>query len=285
MAVRVIEVPYDAARRDERMGRGPHAFVRHGLMKQLSGVADSVVCHTVEHRSDFPVEAETTFALQRGVAEQVRVAGERDELPLVLSGMCNSTVGALAGSAAKAPALVWFDSHGDFNTPETSESGFLDGMALSIVVGHCWRRLARSVPGFRPVEERRIALVGARDIDTTEQERLDASKIVCLGWERIRNEGAAAVLGPVIENWRSECDGVYLHVDMDVHDPSLAPVNAYQAPGGLTPQEVRDCARAAAEGLPLVGASVTAYDPETDPEQKGLDTGVELLTLLARLKR
>jgi len=283
VAVRVIEVPYDAGRRDERMGCGPHRFVRHGLMKQLSALTDSVVSHRVEHRSEFPIEVETTFALQRGVAEQVRLAAESGELPLVLSGMCNSTVGALAGLDAHDPVVIWFDSHGVFYTPETTTSGFLDGMALSMAVGHCWNTLTRSVPGFRPIEESRVALIGARELDTSEQKRLDRSKIVCIDWERIRSDGVAAVLTPLLENWRDEADGVYLHIDLDIHDPQLAPANPYQAVGGLTPQEVRECARVAAKELPLLGASVTAYDPEADPERKGLEAGIELLGQLARL--
>lgn len=283
MAIRVIEVPYDAGQRDVRMGRGPHSFVRSGLMKHLSALTDSVVSHRVEHDAEFPIEVETTFALQRGVAEQVRLAAQQGELPLVLSGMCNSTVGGLAGLDTGDVALIWFDSHGDFNTPETSTSGFIDGMALSTVVGHCWSTLARSVPGFRPLEESRIALIGARDLEPSEEKRLERSKIVCIDWERIRSDGVAAVLGPLLENWRDEVEGVYLHIDMDIHDPALAPVNPYQAAGGLTPDEVRECARVAAGGLPLLGASVTAYDPEADPDKKGLEAGVELLGQLARL--
>ena len=97
MAVRVIEVPYDAGHCEQRMGRGPRSLLRHGLMKQLSGVSDSVVSHTVGYEPEFPIEMETTFELHRLVAEQVRLAVEQHELPLILSGMCSSTVGGLAG--------------------------------------------------------------------------------------------------------------------------------------------------------------------------------------------
>jgi hypothetical protein len=91
---------------------------------------------------------------------------------LILSGNCNAGLGAIAGIDAAKAAIVWLDAHPDFHTPETSASGFLDGMGLAIATGACWGTLAGSIPGFLPVEERNTVLVGARDIDPGEQERL-----------------------------------------------------------------------------------------------------------------
>ncbi len=78
-------------------------------------------------------------------------------------------------------------------------------------------------------------------------------------------------------------EDVYVHVDMDVHHPDLVPVNSYQPPEGLTPEEVQGCIRTIAGQLRLVGASVTAYDPDCDVDDKGLNAGLSLIELLAQL--
>jgi arginase len=104
------------------------------------------------------------------VAERVSEATASGSFPLVLSGNCNATVGVIAGLAgasakeegAEEVGLIWFDGHADFNTPETTTSGFLDGMGLAIAVGHCWAQMVRAVPGFRPVREKNVVLIGSR---------------------------------------------------------------------------------------------------------------------------
>ena len=123
------------------MGRGPSHFVANGLLQRLKEPGESVVEVVIESKNNFPIEVGTTFELQREISNQVKLALANDEFPLILSGNCSSTVGALAGFESRNLALIWFDAHGDFNTPETTTSGFLDGMALSIIVGHCWKSL------------------------------------------------------------------------------------------------------------------------------------------------
>jgi arginase len=66
----------------------------------------------------------------------------------VLSGNRNSALGALAGLREQNCGMIWFDAHGDFNTPEITESGFFDGMGMAIAAGHCWKKLAATIPGL-----------------------------------------------------------------------------------------------------------------------------------------
>jgi len=283
--IRVLQVPYDSGFRDQRMGRGPSCLVASGAMERLVESAGAAERSTVEYDGDFPTENATAFALQRMISEQVRAAVARGEFPLVLAGNCNSTVGALGGLGSRNPALIWFDAHGDFNTPETSTSGFLDGMALAMVVGHCWRSMTGSVSGFRPLPEDRVALVGARDFDDAEHERLRNSGVNLVRCEEIRDGGAAVALEPVLDGWSGQVDGVYLHIDVDVHDPQSAPFNPYQPTGGLSPEEVRRCLTTAAGSFRILGASVTAYAPDLDVARKGLGVGLDLISCLGGLAR
>lgn len=88
----------------------------------------------------FRTEISTSFALYRQLTGRVRAAHVRERFPLVLAGNCGAAVGVVAGLPPQGLGVVWLDSHGDFNTPDTSESGFLDGMGLAILTGQCWHR-------------------------------------------------------------------------------------------------------------------------------------------------
>jgi len=76
---------------------------------------------------------------------------------------------------------------------------------------------------------------------------------------------------------------VYLHVDLDVHDPSEGAANAFAAPGGLTAEEVRDVIGEVAARIPIAAAAITAYDPEHDADGRMLEVGLELMETLAEL--
>jgi arginase len=260
------------------MGAGPD---------KLAAAADRLRARGVEV-SDAPLEAApglrdeigSTFALHRAVAAEVGGALAEGAFPLVLSGRCSSVIGAVAGTGA-GTALAWFDGHGDFNTPETTMSGFLDGMALAIATGRCFRPLALSVPGFVPVVERDAFLVGARDLDPAERTALDGSAV---GWVRVaavRDLGAAAALAPALGRQRSR--RIHVHVDLDVHDPALAPANQFAPPDGLTPREVQEAVRAIAAAVPICSASLASYDPEVDPQGLALEAGLQLVELISEL--
>jgi arginase len=122
MRTQIIQVPYDSGYKDYRMGRGPGHIVRH-LKAEKNFPVDEV-----EVQERFALEVGTSFAVARQLAEKVCNVAGSGAFPLVLAGGCISCVGTLAGLGAPPPAIIWLDAHGDFNTPETTISGFLDGM-------------------------------------------------------------------------------------------------------------------------------------------------------------
>src|SRR5947207_121538 len=120
----------------------------------------------------------------------------------------------------------------------------------------------------------RLRSLGA---DVTEPTAVEGSR---LGWvtvPQIRKEGAAAALQPVLS--RLTARRIHVHVDLDVHDPALAPANEFAPPGGLTPREVQDAVRAIGAALPICSASIGAYDPSADPEGRALAAGQGLIEL------
>ena len=153
MKIQFLLVPYDSGRREWRMGRGPSYLLRHGVGSSLRALGHEVDAEYVEPGGldgpNPPASAEiaTSFSLYRQVAVRARAARANGALPIVLGGNCGVTLGAIAAATMSGRGdlgVLWLDAHADFNTPETTVSGFLDGMGLAVLTGRCWRSLAMS---------------------------------------------------------------------------------------------------------------------------------------------
>ncbi len=265
MDVDLIAVPYDSGHHGRRMGAGPGRILSGGLPAALEARDHSLRITELRVDFDFPTEVGVALETQRLVARAVRNALGEGRMPLVLAGNCATALGTVAALGPERTGVIWFDSHGDFNTPETSRSGFFDGMVLSMMVGDCWREAAATVPGFAPLDERNAVLVGVRDLDPAEEERLRSSEVRRVGVEAVRRGGEAAI-GAIADELASRIDQVYVHVDLDVLDPSVAPINEFQAENGPSLEQVVDVIETVARRLPVAAAALTAYDPECDPE-------------------
>ena len=161
-----------------------------------------------------------------------------------------------------------------FNTPDTTIEGYLDGMGMSILTGGSWHAMAARIPGFRPVPESAAMLVGARDFDPLEKAHLDESAVGLVEPGRLRDP---EVLHAAIGGLEPEPSGIYLHVDLDVLDSEEAPVNVYSAPGGLGGDQIEALVDSVLERHPVRALSLTAYDPERDPDGKVPPIGMRLL--------
>jgi arginase len=144
--ISVVVVPYDSGHRGLRMGAGPEHLVEGGLAGALRTGGRGPSFATVHPEGDPPAEVATAFELHGLVSERVRGALAEGRFPLVLSGNCNASVGTISGAGPGGLGIVWFDAHADFNTPETTTTGFTDGMGLAVAVGHCWRKMPRACP-------------------------------------------------------------------------------------------------------------------------------------------
>ncbi len=278
MRLTLLAVPYDSALRDFRMGLGPERLLGTGLEAQLRAAGYEVQVETVEANPNIPpAEIRTAFELNRLLAARVRTISEEGGLPVILAGNCGSAVGTLAGLSTHAPGVVWFDSHGDFNTPETTIGGFLDGMALAIVAGQCWTQLAATVPGFQAVPEQKIILLGTRDLDPLEQERLADSQIMMLAPAQVRAELDAALL-----QLSARTRDVYVHIDLDVLDPQDGRANALAVPDGLRVEEVGTALERIGRLFHVRAVALTAYDPAYDPAGRVCRHAVSLLQQLLR---
>jgi len=277
MRVCVIEVPYDFGAKQLRMAKGPAAYLRAGLLQRIGALGYNVRLEQVRLAVSRLNEIQASFATARALAACVRQAARRREFPLILAGNCITSVGALGGLEGSAHGLVWFDAHGDFNDPETTETGFLDGMALSIATGRCWRTLAASIPGFRPLSGSSVLLLGPRSIDVGEQTALAASQATVVPWSELRQGGPGATMTRTIRAFGRRVRDVYLHVDMDVLDPRKAPSNEFAPSGGFSVANLVKGVTIVCNHLSVRAATLSAYSPDCDPKRRTARAGLAVI--------
>lgn len=229
----------------------------------------------------FTDDLDAVAAVNRALADAVSAAVTTDALPLVAGGNCNVGLGMTAGLGAGDTAVVWFDAHGDFNTPETTPSGFLDGMPLAMAVGRAHAGIWAQRMGA--VDPRAVVHVGGRDLDPGEVEGFAAEGVHVVTCAALRGdaESGAGGLPAALAAVASRAARAYVHVDIDVLDLGVAPAVDFPAPGGLAVDEVVAAATGVSRVLPVAGISVTAFNPQREDDDTTLKTGIELMCRLA----
>ena len=281
--IRLLAVPYEIGAPRMGVGRGPERLLEAGAEKALGSHGARVgleVIELQEHQRDASgaSEAGAGFELIRLVAARAREAIADGAFPVLLSGSCFAGLGMVAGMGESSPGVVWFDAHGDFNTPDSSIDGYFDGMGLAMLTGDGWQSLSRGSMDGAAVPKSAVVLAGARDFDPLEQKRLEQSEVRLMPPAEIDADDSVA-------NAVGELDpaptGLYLHVDLDVLDSGEAKVNIYSAPDGLSADQLEAQVRSLLEACPVRGVSLTAYDPKVDSDGRVPPIAMRLLEAVA----
>lgn len=244
------------------MGRGPIHLLENGIVESLRDQKNEVETADVLLPDGFYSEGQALVQLQRRAVPIMQDALKKNQRVLLLSGNCGpAALSAVSALGPRTTGVVWFDAHGDFNTPETSASGFLDGMALSILTGRCWPALAASFEGFEPVPDKNIVFIGGHCFDSAEQESVARSAITHVKPTEL------AGLEPAIERLAG-VERLYVHLDVDVLDTAEGRANSYARPGGLSAEALYAVLKVLSRRVPVGVAGITSYDLECDTSDK-----------------
>jgi len=286
MQLQLISVPYRYDEPNEGLGLGPGALLDAGLAKKLTLAGFEVLAPVVAELLDADREDGRTAVnigkLGASTSQHVSTARSAGHAVLVLTGDDTAAVGVMAGlqnaeGAGSQIGLVWFDAHGDFNTPETSYSGILAGMPVAIIAGIAGPQWRAAAGLAAPIPTDRILIAGVRDLDQKEEALLLSTSVRLMRAEELRTPEQFT---PVIERLAGHCSAFVLHIDLDVLDPHLVPSSSTPSAGGLEiDQAVAAIATVLGTGKVAV-VSVSSLNPGAG--QRGRRSIQTTLSLLER---
>ena len=225
---------------------------------------------------------EITVACQK-LADQVEAALDAGSIPVVLGGDHSIAAGSVAGLSAyyrkheQRVGVIWFDAHGDMNTPETSTSGNIHGMPFAAILGKGAHELTH-LSGFAPkVHPEDCVLIGARDVDRAEAVTLKASGIRIFTMRDLDERGMSAVMDEAITLASQRTAGFHVTMDMDFVDPAFAPGVGTPVPGGPTYRESHLAMEKVADSGKMLSFELTEVNPVFDVANKTAELGVQLI--------
>jgi arginase len=204
-------------------------------------------------------------------------------MPLVLGGDHSLAIGSVAGSTGfyarqgEALGLVWFDAHGDANTPDTTPSGNIHGMSLAVSLGlgdHDLVNLGGRAPKVQP---RNTVLIGVRDLDVGEREILKRSGCTVYTMRDLDERGMRDVVDEAIRLASDGTAGIHLSFDMDVVDPEDAPGTGTPVWGGITYREAHLAMEMFNDRANVAAIDVVEVNPVLDSQNMTGILAAELL--------
>jgi arginase len=289
--VHIIGVPLDLGAGHRGVDMGPSALRIAGLERELERLGYEVL-----DKGDVPTPVPETreagdprkkyigeiAAVCETLFRWAQSSHERGAIPLVLGGDHSLGAGSVAAAAAAARAasrplgVVWIDAHADMNTPQSTTSGNVHGMPLAALLGEEPAELAR-IGGFTPkVAPARTVLVGLRNLDSRERDRVAASGVHVFTMKDIDRQGIAAVTERALALAGEGGAGVHVSFDLDACDPSIAPGVGTPVKGGLDYREAHMLMEIVADSGRLMSLDMVEVDPILDVRNETAALGVEL---------
>ncbi len=237
MRPHVVSVPYRYDEFEEGLGLGPKRLLDSGLAERAESVQSATL-------SDEDRETGRTAVnigkLGRSTAQLVARARSTGAPVVIVAGDDTAVVGVVAGlqksdGASRALGIVWFDAHGDFNTPDTSYSGILAGMPLAVIAGLAGPRWRDAADLGVPVAGDRMLLVGTRDIDKAEEDLLSSHSV---GRVDAGDARKGTAFTDALKQLTSRSELLLVNIDLDVLSPHLVPSSTTPSERGLELEEL-----------------------------------------------
>lgn len=277
----VIGVPIDLGAGRRGVDMGPSAIRIADLEKKLEDLG-----HKVTDYGDLDVMIPETQKVGTGklrykkpilaACRELMKATEKclddGRMPLVLGGDHSIAIGSVAGSTnwfarrGEHLGLIWFDAHGDANTPETTPSGNIHGMSLAVTLGYGDHELVHLGGRSPKVLARNTVLIGIRDIDKDERDFLKKSGVTCYTMRDLDERGMRDTLDEAIRLASDGTAGIHLSFDLDVVDPEDAPGTGTPVWGGISYREAHLAMEMFADRANIVSMDLVEVNPVLDSQ-------------------
>jgi len=279
--IEIIGVPVDLGAGRRGVDMGPSAIRVADLEARLEQLG-----HQVEDIGDLDVMIPETQQVGEGklrykepilamcdaLRQQVEKALARGRLPLVLGGDHSIAIGSVAGTAChfaregRSLGLIWFDAHGDANTPDTTPSGNIHGMSLAVALGLGDRDLVSLGDRVPKIQPRNAVLIGIRDVDPGERETLKRVGVTVYTMRDIDERGMRDVVDEAIRVAGDGTAGIHLSFDLDVVDPEDAPGTGTPVWGGITYREAHLAMEMLSDRAEIVAIDLVEVNPVLDTQ-------------------
>jgi arginase len=204
---------------------------------------------------------------------------------LVLGGDCSILIGIMHALKSKGDyGLFFLDAHADFYEPEKSTTGETADMDLAIVTGR-GPELLTNISGTKPyVKDENVVHIGQRDMLEAKKynsQDIRATNMNCFDESLVHHIGVDATISEIERKiQKNRVDGFWIHFDTDVIDDDSNPAVDYRLPGGLSFQECKDVLSSLTTRFPVIGMSVTIFNPSLDKDKS---IARKLITLLSEV--
>ena len=241
------------------------------LDKHLPGLEELKDWDWVLNRETLPESTvmDRMSVLHASLADAVEEICLAGELPVSIAGDCCTAIPMLAGlrRAVLNPLLIWFDAHGDFNTMESSPSGFLGGMPLAMLVGKGEQTLLEALD-LDPIEEERVILTDGRDLDPGESILVSRSAVTHL--QKTQE----------LMDYSFSDQPLWIHFDTDILNLEDVPAQNYPAPDGIRMDELSEVFQFLANTGLICGISLSSWAPDLPGAEKSKLNSLKLLEVL-----
>ena len=286
MQIDMIGVPIDLGADRRGVDMGPSAIRYAHLQPKLESLGYSV---NDEGNVEVPIAEKCSITnpklkyidciipMSRRVSGAVSTSMQAGNFPLVLGGDHSLSIGSVRGAArGRKIGVIWVDAHGDFNTAETTPSGNIHGMSLAILAGLGDKSLVQLWDEPVPViDPKKIAVIGARDLDEGEKANLQNAGAMVMSMEQIDRYGMVNAVEKAIERVSRDVDGIYLSLDLDALDPEHAPGVGTPVPAGLNQREAHLACEMIAETGKLIGMDLVEVNPILDLQNRTASLAVD----------
>jgi arginase len=180
-------------------------------------------------------------------------------------------------SRGESIGLLWIDAHTDMNSPDITPSGNIHGMSLSVLTGTGAASLLALGDATPAIDPRRVAVIGAREIDGREQAAVREAGIRVFTMSEVDERGLTACVNEAIERVSDGTAGFHVSFDLDALDPMVAPGVGTPVEGGFTYREAHLICEKAARSGRLLGFELVELNPVLDSRNRTAQVGLRLI--------
>lgn len=283
--VRIIGVPIDLGQQHRGVDMGPVAIRYAGLGKTLRNLGYltqdegniEIPGHYTLTDSTYSERLPLIRSACRKVYRAAKKAIKDKTIPIFLGGDHSASIGSIGGVTDGCECgVIWVDAHGDFNTPATSESCNVHGMALAILLGHGPKQLVNLGRKGSKLNPRHVVLIGVRDLDQEEKDNIRKSGCSVFTMRDIDELGMHVVLKKTLAILAA-CKQIHLSLDMDSIDPIEAPGVGTPVAGGLSYREAQLLMETLHDTRRLMSLDIMETNPILDTSNRTAQVAVSLI--------